>query len=191
MTQWSDFAPPCAMATAWRPIFSASAVHSMPRTSCTSTCYDMVKTAIESGSELVFCRHRHGNQKLGRRRTATIRLPPAPLSRPLQPPVCLSLFAFPPVPQYGILSARNSVMAAQLYLRLSALQFMQYFLWGAWYVTLGSVSSEHGQRRHTGRHRLWCYGHCLLAHAIPYGRAGPTGTFRHNACWPYCIFWAD
>lgn len=29
-------------------------------------------------------------------------------------------------------------MAAQLYLRLSALQFMQYFLWGAWYVTLGS-----------------------------------------------------
>jgi nucleoside transporter len=29
-------------------------------------------------------------------------------------------------------------MATQLFLRLSVLQFMQYFLWGAWYVTLGS-----------------------------------------------------
>ena len=34
-------------------------------------------------------------------------------------------------------------MTKLLYLRLSTLQFMQYFLWGAWFVTLGSYILEH------------------------------------------------
>ena len=43
-----------------------------------------------------------------------------------------------------VINAPTSNSSKMLVPQLSAMMFLQFFVWGAWYVTLGIVMSNHG-----------------------------------------------
>ncbi|MCH2376528.1 MAG: MFS transporter, partial [Planctomycetes bacterium] len=54
----------------------------------------------------------------------------------------------------------NSALSIQI--RLSVMMFLQFFVWGAWFVTMGNYMGEHG----LGDEISWAYSVCYIAAMI-------------------------